>query len=192
MINSLLEEQHASKYYALKISSLYISDKDYIPGSEIFNLLKIYIDEEIKTIEWKDISDKLTNDFKSGSSNSNELDTTINKFQNDIKTWNDILKFYVLVAMVSDICSKYDTKIVHVNKCIDACTDKMIINWIILHGGWNSYVNFTNQNNKKKQPYNPNIITRRNIIFGGIALTGLLGIGMTIYYLTGKTEIKTK
>src|ERR1700744_3743939 len=154
MINSLLETQFASKYYAIYISGLYLSDKNYIPSSNISNIIKNYVDNEMKTQDWKNMYDKLNNEFKSNSQTIPELDSVITKCQNNLKSWNDLLKLYVLVATVSDICSNFDCRVAYVNKCIDACSDKIVTNWIILHGGWNAYYSINQINSSNITKYN--------------------------------------
>lgn len=148
MVNFLLETQNATKYYALSIVQAYISDKKLLPSTDIIHIIKNDVSRLLVTNEWKATYELIYNELTNKNNSTPELDKLLVKLidTKNYESWANVINLYVLIAIVADICSKTDCKIFYVDKCVDACINKNVLNWIILHGGWMS---FNGLNHKK-------------------------------------------
>jgi hypothetical protein len=180
-VNRILETQDASKYYAMYVIQNNISKQAFIPGSDIGDKILSYV----KKHDSKKLYEQLENEIRENVI-SVELTRLINGTVENIKTWEDVLRTYVLLYNVAIFRSRYGSNVEYVEKCIDTCAHRNITNWIILHGGWNEY--FENNN------LEINKVTRYNYMkFLGVcsAILSVVGVVGAAYLYRAKNIKKT-
>ncbi len=182
MINSLIETENASRYFAIYISQMFLSDKKLVPPSKITIVIRKHINNLLQKQEWKLVFDTLTKELSNRNGESNKLNDYISFYKDSskINTWDDVIGLYCLITIVSQLCSEFDCKSSFVTKCMDLCIERHIINWIIKHGGWEAYKKEYEKkfivDNKEEQT---NFLHKykSTIIYSGV----LLGVGAGLF-----------
>ena len=187
MINSLIETENASRYHAIYISQLFVSDKKLVPCSKITSIIRKHITELLKKKEWVNISETLRKELSNRNNDSNKLNEYVLYFKDSskINTWDDVIGLYCLITIVSQLCSEFDCKSSFVTKCTDLSIERHIINWIIKHGGWEAYEKAFDDKFKSERKENSksNILDNKNtIMIGGALLGGLSILGALTYF----------
>jgi hypothetical protein len=170
-VNVLAETQNASRYFAMYLIQDNISHESYIGASPIAEKIKTYVTSGKKEARTEQIKEEMKENNE--ESNLNDLLVTVTNHDN-IKCWDDIMKVYVLLYTVSKLSAEYDSRVLYVEKCIDACSSQSITNWIILHGGWNKFLNVPKAKCVFVNKFNYKLISSLSIGFATLFAIGYL------------------
>jgi hypothetical protein len=185
MVNFLLETEFVTKSNAMYISNIHVSRKEQLSNTQVTKILYNHIKEITTNTNWTNIIQNLDKELTSFTNESTKLDELISKYKHSssLKTWEDIINLYCLVSVVSQICDKNNCKSHFVSKCIDACSEKHIIQWIITRGGWDDYkITYSSQFADKTCGEKVISVVKNNkILFGTGVITSIMAF--TYYFM---------
>lgn len=177
----LLKTNTTSKYYALYISQVHSLEMDLIAPTKMATLLNNDVVENLLTDEWKANYNVLKEKIQPLSDDLPDLDKLIQQYQ-AINSWACVVNTYSLIAIVSKICQEQGARTSFVNKCIESCISKNLIQYVIISGGW-----FTIEKTKlRSMPKNKSAVMWSVLKYGLAGTIGAAIAGAAVWLFKSK------